>query len=141
VLLDTHVWIWAVDGGAKLGPKTRRRLAKATTSWESPDVVYVSSGSALEIAALHTAGRLQFNRPVERWIVESIDRGGLRVLDIDRDIAVDAGLIPASALADPIDRCLVATARAHDIPLITCDRAVLEYGRRTKLVKTIDASV
>jgi PIN domain nuclease of toxin-antitoxin system len=140
VLLDTHVWVWAVDGGAKLGPKIRRRLARAAAE-ASPDVVCVSSGSVLEIAALHTAGRLQFNRPVERWIRESIDRGRLRVLDIDRDIAIDAGLIPAAALADPIDRCLVATARGHDLALVTADRAVLDYSRRTGLVKTIDASV
>ena len=139
MLLDTHVWIWAVDGGAKLGVKTRRRLART-----SPDAATappcVSTASIFEIVALHTAGRLQLTQPVERWVRESIDRGGLRVVDIDRDIAVDAGLIPASALADPIDRCLVATARAYDVPVVTRDRQVLDYAARTGLVRVIDAS-
>ena len=93
-----------------------------------------------EITALHTAGRLQFTMPVERWICESIDRGGLRVLSLDRDTAVDAGCIPASALADPIDRWLVATAREHNLQLVTADRRILDYASTTKLVRVIDAS-
>jgi PIN domain nuclease of toxin-antitoxin system len=139
VLLDTHVWIWAADGGTRLGAKTRRRLDRASRTG-SGGPVCVSTASVLEIAALHTAARLQFNRPVERWVRESIESGGLRVLDIDRDIALDAGLVPASALADPIDRCLVATAREHNIPLVTCDRKILDYATRTGLVTAIDGS-
>jgi PIN domain nuclease of toxin-antitoxin system len=141
VLLDTHVWIWAVDGGARLGPKTRRRLNKpGRDDAAGAAALLVSTASVFEIAALHTAGRLQFTHSVERWIRESIDRGRLRVVDVDRDIAVDAGLMPASALADPFDRCLVATAREYAVPLVTADRRILEYASRTGLVRTVDAS-
>jgi PIN domain nuclease of toxin-antitoxin system len=137
VLLDTHVWIWLVaDAHGRLGPRTRRRLAAATGTRAAS----VSAVSALEIAALHTAGRLQFTQPVERWIRESIHRAGFRVLDLDHDIALDAGLVPASALSDPVDRCLVATAREHDIPLVTRDGAILDYAARTRLVRVVDAS-
>lgn len=137
MLLDTHVWIWLVaDTPRQLGPRTRRRLARASGT----HAARVSTASVFEIAALHTAGRLRLTQPVERWIRESIDRAGFRVVGIDRDIAVDAGLIPASALADPIDRCLVATAREHDVPLVTRDRAILGYASRTKLVRVVDAS-
>jgi PIN domain nuclease of toxin-antitoxin system len=78
--------------------------------------------------------------PVERWIRESIARAGLRVLDVDRDIAMDAGLIPAGALADPLDRLLVATAREHQIPLVTRDRRVLDYVAATRALHAVDAS-
>lgn len=137
MLLDTHVWIWlAVDAARRLGPRTRRQLAKATGA----EAARVSATSIFEIAALHTAGRLQFTQPVERWIRESIERGGFRVVGIDADIAVDAGLIPASALPDPFDRCLVATARAYDVPLVTRDRTILDHATRTGLVRVVDAS-
>jgi len=99
-----------------------------------------SAASIIEVAALHTAGRLQFTQPLERWIRESTERGGFRVVGIDADIAVDAGLIPASALPDPFDRCLVATARAYDIPFVTRDRTLLDYATRTGLVRVVDAS-
>ena len=137
MLLDTHVWIWLVaDTPGRLGPRTRRRLARASGARAAT----VSTASVFEIAALQTAGRLRLTQPVERWIRESIDRAGFRVVGIDRDIAVDAGLIPASALPDPLDRCLVATARDHDMPLVTRDRAILEYAARTGLVRVVDAS-
>ena len=138
MLLDTHVWLWAVDGGAKLGAKTRRQLDKASRS--VPGEVCVSAVSAFEIAALHTAGHVQLNQPVERWIRESIDRAKIRVIDIEREIAIDAGMIPPSALADPFDRCLVATAREYGLPLVTCDRRILDYAKRTGMVKVVDAS-
>lgn len=137
MLLDTHVWIWLVaDSPRHLGPKMRRRLSKAT-SWHAP---HVSAVSAFEITALHTAGRVQFTMPVERWIRESVARAGFRVLDLAVDVAVDAGSIPATSLADPFDRCLVATAREHQMPLVTGDRRILEYAKSTGLVAVMDAS-
>lgn len=137
MLIDTHVWIWAAgDTPRRLGPKTRRLLARGTAAAS----LYVSAASAFEITALHTAGRLKFNQPAERWIRESIGRGRLRVLDVSTDIATDAGAIPADGLADPIDRILVATARDRDVPLLTRDQSILEYGSRTRLVRVVDAS-
>lgn len=137
MLLDTHVWIWAADGGARLGPKTRRQLDRISV--RTPGALCVSAVSAFEIAALHTAGRLQLTLPVERWIRETIHRAHLRTLEIDRDLSIDAGLIPAKALPDPIDRWLVATAREHDMPLVTADRVILNYATRTGLVRVVDA--
>jgi PIN domain nuclease of toxin-antitoxin system len=137
VLLDTHVWVWLVaDAPGQLGPRTRRRLAKASGARAAS----VSVASVFEIAALQTAGRLQFTQPVERWIRESIERSGFRVIGMDRDIAVDAGLIPASSLSDPFDRCLVATAREYEIPLVTRYRTILDYAKRTGLVPVVDAA-
>jgi PIN domain nuclease of toxin-antitoxin system len=57
------------------------------------------------------------------------------------DIAAAAGAIPALALADPIDRMLVASARAYDVPLVTRDRQILEYASRSRLVSVSDAAV
>jgi len=136
MLLDTHVWVWLVgDVDGRLGARTRRRLGAAR-----PGALTVSAASVFEIGALHTAGRLQFTRPLEAWIDESIVRSGFRVLGIDRDIATDASMIPAAALPDPIDRLLVATARAHGLSLVTRDRVILGYAARTRLVRAIDAS-
>lgn len=138
MLLDTHAWVWtAADVEGRLGPKTRASVAKAAAA----GLVCVSTASAFEIAALATAGRLRLNQPAERWIRESVDRGGLRVLEIDLGIATDAGAIPASALPDPIDRLLVATARAYAVALITRDQRLIDYAGQTGLVRVSDATV
>ncbi len=137
MLLDTHVWIWMVtDAPRRLGPKTRRHLARAKVGAAR----CVSTASVFEIAALHVAGRLHFTQPAERWIRESIARAGFRVIGLDTGIAIDAGLVPSAALTDPIDRCLVATAREYQMPLVTRDRRILEYSARTGLVDVVDAS-
>lgn len=134
MLLDTHVWIWAAaDTPKTLGVKARRLLAR-----QALGRVAVSAASAFEIAALVTAGRLTLNQPAERWIRESLQRGALRVIDVTTTIASDAGAIPSSQLADPLDRLLVATARDRDLPLVTCDRAVLDYSARTRSVRVVD---
>lgn len=139
MLLDTHAWIWAVDGPGKLGAKTRRRLTKASET--TAGGLSISTASIFEVTALHTAGRLQFSLPVERWIREAIRRSGVRVIDLETDIAIDAGMIPSSALPDPFDRCLVATAREYGIPLVTCDRLILGYAARTSLVTVVDGTM
>ncbi|HEX7780666.1 MAG TPA: type II toxin-antitoxin system VapC family toxin [Vicinamibacterales bacterium] len=137
MLLDTHVWIWmATDAPGRLGRRTRRLLARATGS-RAP---FVSTMSVFEIAALHTAGRLAFTRPIERWLRESIGNAELRVIDLEINIAIDAALIPAGLLADPIDRCLVATAREYDVPLLTCDQRILDYASSTGLLRVVDAA-
>lgn len=137
MLLDTHVWVWAVSDDARLGPRTRRQLQKASAR---PGALAIATMSIFEVAALHVAARLRLALPVERWIQEAIERPALRVFDLDQLAAADAGLIPASALADPIDRCLVAVARIEDRPLVTADRQILDYAARTRLLSVVDAS-
>ena len=41
---------------------------------------------------------------------------------------LDVGELPDLAHRDPADRMLIATARAHDLTLITRDRAILAYA-------------
>ena len=124
-LLDTHAWIWAVEGNERrIGGRTRRLLARA----ESAGALWVSAISLFEIAALHTSERLSFTRPVEQWLREAIGNSGARVAELSPAVAIDAGLIPREALADPIDRVLVATARQIGATLVTADERVLDYS-------------
>jgi PIN domain nuclease of toxin-antitoxin system len=136
MLLDTHVWVWAAAGASRIGARTRRLLNREAAGGR----VYVSAISAFEISALCTTGRLVLNQPAERWIRDSIARGNLRVLDLNTDVAIDAGALGAEAVPDPIDRLLVATARDAEVPLITSDRRLLDFAKRTRLVRVHDAS-
>lgn len=136
MLLDTHIWIWAAaDEPGRIGPRTRRRIERAAAAGD----VYVSSASAFEVTALCTAGRLGLSMSPERWIRDSVARAGLRLTSIDLDVAIDAGSVAVSAIADPLDRLLVATARSLGVPLVTRDRQLLDYVSKTRLVTAIDA--
>ena len=132
LLLDTHAWIWIVEGDSKrVGRRTARMIAQAAAR----GAVRVSSASVFEIVALYTLGRVRLTMPPEEWIETSLTRSGIRVADLTRGVAVDAGFIPRTALADPLDRVLVATARQNDATLVTGDAVVLGYAARTGNVR------
>ena len=124
VLLDTHVWIWTLEADdRRVGPAARRLIFRATAN----DSLRVSPVSFFEVATLHVSGRIHFNRTLEQWIRDGLQH--LRVAELTAGIAVDAGHIPRAALADPMDRLLVAMARQLDATLMTADRAILAYAR------------
>jgi PIN domain nuclease of toxin-antitoxin system len=135
LLLDTHAWIWIVDGDARrVGRRARALVAKAAAR----DALRISAVSLFEIVALHVAGRLRFDRPVERWMDEALALAAVRIAGVAREVAVDAGFIPFDALADPVDRIVAATARHLGATLITADEAVLAYAERTGNVRAHD---
>jgi PIN domain nuclease of toxin-antitoxin system len=135
LLLDTHAWIWTVEGDThRVGRRSRRILAQA----EAREAVRVSPATLFEIVALYTAGRLRLAQPAEQWIDESLDCPGVRLVELTRAVAVDAGFIPRIALADPLDRLLVATARQLDATLVTSDAGILAYAAQTGNVRVHD---
>jgi PIN domain nuclease of toxin-antitoxin system len=105
---------------------------------EVREAVRVSPATLFEIVALHTAGRLRLAEPPEQWIEASLDRPGVRLAELTRSVAVDAGFIPRAALPDPLDRLLVATARQLDATLLTGDAGILAYAAQTGNVRVHD---
>jgi len=135
VLLDTHAWIWSIEGDVRrVGRKAQALLARA----EGQERIRVSPVSIFEIVALHAAGRLRLSRPAEGWIRENLAAAGVRLAEVTPSIAIDAGAIPRTALADPLDRLLVATARQLDATFLTADQQILQYARTTSNVRAHD---
>ena len=136
LLLDTHVWLWTAEGNARrIGRRARQFISRAERRAE----VYVSPASIFEIAALHTLGRLRLARPVDSWIREAVEGVELRIAPLSAEVAVDAGLIPRTALPDPLDRLLVATAREAQATILTADDRILQYAADTSDVRAQDA--
>jgi PIN domain nuclease of toxin-antitoxin system len=66
-------------------------------------------------------------------IFEQLEVGPLfRVVPITIPIAIDAGAL--SILRDPADRTIVATARVHQLRLLTSDQRIID----SKLVSVIE---
>ena len=138
VLLDTHVWVWSVHGDARrVGRRARQLLARA----ESRGAIRVSPATLFELTALHTLGRIRLTHAPEQWIREALNAGGVRIAELSPRIAIDAGAIPRDALADPLDRLLVATALNHDATLLTSDTRILDYARTSTHLHVHNASV
>jgi PIN domain nuclease of toxin-antitoxin system len=111
-LLDTHVWIWLVDGHRRMVRKRRTRIEVADC--------YVSAASVFEIGQLATTRGLQFRPSVREWIAGSLSAYSISVIPIDDRIALRAADF-TNALRDPVDCLIAATAVTHDLELITAD--------------------
>jgi PIN domain nuclease of toxin-antitoxin system len=136
VLLDTHVWLWVLHGDTRMvGRRTRQLLSRA----EFREALRVSVMTLFEVTALHALGRIRLTRPPEQWIRESFEETGIRIADLSPAIAIDAGSISREALADPLDRLLVATARQLQATFLTSDVRILDYGSKTGEVRVHDA--
>ena len=136
LLLDTHVWIWALAGDTRLGRRARSLLARA----ESRDALRISPVTLFEVMALHTAGRLQLTRPADEWIRQAMASAPVRIAELSTAIAIAAGRIPRDVLADPIDRLLAATAREMEATLLTADARILQDGVRSRTLRIEDAA-
>ena len=136
LLLDTHVLIWSVEGDTRrIGSRTRTLLARA----EARDAIRVSPVTLFELTALHALGRLRLSQLPEVWIDQAV-AGGVRIAELTRRMAVDAGAIQRDALADPLDRLLVATARGLDASFLTADHRILNYAAASRAFRVHDAS-
>ena len=137
LLLDTHVWIWSAAGDRRqIGGRAQKLIARADTQ----DAIRVSPVSIFEITALHTAGRLHLSSLPSEWIRHALTTTRIRVAPLSTAVAVDAGSISRAALADPLDRVIVATARYMDAMLLTADSQILEYARTTSNVRVQSAA-
>ncbi len=137
MLLDTHAWLWSATNDARhLGARAARAIEHA----RKRGALLVSVASMLEIASLAAAGRLALVPTAETWMRQSIELGAIRVAEVTATIAIDAGSIPPSTLPDPMDRLLVATARAWAVPLVTRDAAIRAYADATRSIRVLDVS-
>ena len=128
VLLDTHIWLWWLLGQEDLGPKDRKRLQALVTAGTPPSI---SSISLWEAQMLVSKGRLPLSLPLNRWLPLATAPETVRVLPLDTDVVLAVNELPASFHGDPADRIIVATARAHGLPLLTRDANI----RRSRLVR------
>ena len=121
LLLDTCAIIWIAADAPALTASVRRELANAD------DEVFFSPVSAAELACAQKRGRLEFDQHWKSWLRHQITRNGWEEISPDLRIIEEAYSLPEPFHADPVDRVLVATARLHQLHLVTGDRKLLEY--------------
>ena len=121
-LLDTHVWYWLMETPEKIPGAVRKIIGQKTSI-----PFGVSAISLWEIAKLEEKGKINFNIPLQRWMREALDPGFMKRLELDEQVAAESTRLPEEFHRDPADQMIVATARVHNLTLITADRKILSY--------------
>lgn len=130
LLLDTHIWLWWLTPDS---PLTRGERAALDEAAEGHDVC-LSAISMWEAQVLHAKQRLVLPLPFADWLTRATDERILSVLPLDRDVVIALDALPSTFHGDPADRLIVATARAHALPLATRD-GVIRRARVSRLWK------
>jgi PIN domain nuclease of toxin-antitoxin system len=123
ILLDTHIWIWWVQGDERLSPAEKSLL----DAYPAGQAV-ISAISFWEVALLITKKRLRVSCSLDEWIGRATAPSAICIQPISHTVAITACTLPGAFHNDPADRILVATANELGCPLVTRDARILEYS-------------
>ena len=131
LLLDTHVWIWLMNGDERLRNTKALQLIHQASSH---DQLKVSIISVWEIGLLARKKRILLPRHPLIWVREALSQPGLTLAPLTEDVAVESSFLPGEMVGDPADRILVATARALKATFVTADEKIQRYATQNRIM-------
>lgn len=123
-LIDTHIWIWFVSGNTEI----KKNIQKTITRALHDNNVYLAAISLWEICMLEKRQRIRLEMPCLEWINRFLELTHIIILPLTPKIAHESGYLPGNFHGDPADRLIAATARIHDLTIVTRDKSILTYG-------------
>ena len=120
LLLDTFTFVSLVSDPYKLGGTARTVLDDPTNRF------FLSDASVLEICLKFNDGPLELPEAPRSWIKNQCDIWQVRSLAITREHSFRLSEL-AYHHDDAIDRILVATALAEELPIVTEDKNIQKY--------------
>ena len=120
LLLDTHVFLWAIDDDPTLSQKARNAIV------DGNNLVFVSAATAWEITIKKAIGKL---RLPQGDYLDELRLHRFTALDITTEHALVVGDLPEHH-KDPFDRMLVAQAQVENLTLVTRDPRLMVYPIR-----------
>ncbi len=114
LLLDTHIWIWAVHSPEKLSRAVRRQLENQKNE------LFLSPVSIWEARHLVRRHRLRIKHSFSDWLDMVLARVPIKEAPFNFAVAAEAAGIELPE-SDPGDVFLAATASAFRLTLVTAD--------------------
>ena len=120
ILLDTHVFLWALLTPDKLSKR-------AITILDSSDnELFFSATSTWEIAIKWSKGALILPKPPQDFVVGRLIETGTLMLPISVSDTLNVADLPFHH-RDPFDRLLIAQARSHGLRIFSDDPLFKKY--------------
>ncbi len=142
VVLDTHAWIWLMNGDTTLRQEAVALAREAARAGN----LFVSAISTWEVAMLTARGRIVLTQDPLDWVRTSVARAGLTVEPLSPEVLVASTRLPGDLHGDPaargasgcqgprertdVHRFIVATTRSLGGVLVTRDRQLLTYAEQ-----------
>ena len=123
-LIDTHIWIWWVEGAPDLAVKDRDMLDALPEQYRP----HLSAISLWELSILIQKRRYTPAGDLAEWLSLAAGPAAVKIEPISLSVARQLLEIPSSFHSDPADRIIVATARALGVPIFTYDKRIRQSG-------------
>ena len=123
ILLDTHVFVWAL-ADPRMVPDAAWPVLR-----DPAQSLFLSVASAWELAIKSARGKLALPGGVQAFVGEGCRRTGVTMLGIDLAHTAEVERLPHHH-RDPFDRMLVAQARVEGLALLSYDGALEAYDVR-----------
>ena len=117
LLVDTHIFLWWVEGGQRLRPVIFQAVR------DPRNRVFVSAASIWEISIKRRAGKLRFVGSAN----EAVAHNGFTALHVTASEAELAGDLDWNH-RDPFDRMIIAQCIAGNFTLVTADKEMRKRG-------------
>lgn len=119
LLLDTHVFLWSVNGGPLSNP--------ARSAFLNPEnKLFLSAASYWEICVKVSIGKLVLADNWPQQFDEEIAINGINWLPVESEHCRRILDLPAIH-QDPFDRLLIAQALCEEMQIMTTDRHISSY--------------
>lgn len=119
LLLDTHIWLWSLLEPERLTSPVKSALRSAANElWLSP----ISVWETMHLLRRH---RLEVAIEPAGWIDAMLRASSLREAPLTHDVAIAAVQL-ALPHRDPADRFIAASAKVHELTLVSADDRLLK---------------
>ena len=137
--LDTHVWLWFINGDFTLSSALEGRLTAASERGD----LFISAISIWEVTQLETAGKITLKIPLRKWIDKAITAPQITLKQVTPDIMVESCHLPGAIESyedlGHIDKLIIATARSEGGILVSRNSNILRYGKEQHGVRVLEA--
>jgi PIN domain nuclease of toxin-antitoxin system len=110
---------------SRMEPETRLEISEASYDGR----LHLSPISAWEIGMGVSKGRINLPLAPLDFFERFLQEMQAQLSPVTPAILISSSNLPGAVHRDPMDRILIATARALDFILVTSDRPILAYGR------------
>jgi PIN domain nuclease of toxin-antitoxin system len=118
-ILDTHAFLWALAGDARMSRHARDVFAGSTD-------LFLSLASVWEILIKVQSGKLNLPQPAGPYVLSRLADNRIKTLPISIDHLLAFERLPMHH-RDPFDRMLIAQSMEEDWPIITADPKFKQY--------------
>lgn len=121
-LLDTNVWLWMVEEPSHI-PARMQNIVNNADNYP----FCLSAISVWEVAKKVSLGKLRLSVPIQDWIDKATNDTYIHILPLSIQVSVESTQLPGEFHKDPADQIIVATARHHNLIILTADRLIQSY--------------